>query len=68
MSFENRTFRKAADDAGIKGSDHRGNKAIEDFSEYYHNSYDKWVREGHGYNGILEIAQDWWRDNGRKYS
>lgn len=67
-SFENRTFRQAAQDAGIRGSDWRGNKAIDDFSRYYHQRYDRWEREGHGYQGILRIARDWWAENRHKYS
>lgn len=67
MSFENQTFRKAASDAGIRGKDHRGNPAIDEFSTYYHNSYPKLEREGHGYSGIKQIADQWWRDNHGKY-
>lgn len=68
MSYENKTFRKAAGDAGIRGSDHRGNKALDDFSTYYHSKYDKWEREGHGYSGIKPIAEEWWSSNKHRYS
>lgn len=68
MSYENESFDKAAANADIRGRDHKGNKALDDFSSYYHNKWDKWEREGHGYNRILEIAEDWWRENRSKYS
>lgn len=70
MSFENETFRKAASDAGIKPhlEDHRGNKALADFSEYYHNHWDKWEREQDGYDGVYRKARSWWSDNRHKYS
>lgn len=70
MSFENETFRKAAGDAGIKPhlEDHRGQKALKHFSEYYHNNWPKWEREQDGYNGVLRKAQTWWANNKHKYS
>ena len=67
-SYENRTFREAAKAAKIKGTDWRGNEAIDDFSEYYHTKYDRWERQGHGYHGILRIARDWWSNNRHRYS
>jgi len=68
MSYENETFRKAARDAKISGKDWKGNEAIEDFSEHYHNNYDKWEREKHGYEGIKPIADTWWANNKHRYS
>jgi len=68
MSYENRTFKKAAEDAGIKGRDWRGNKAINDFSTYYHNTWRKWEREKDGYKGVLKKARRWWSQNKRRYS
>jgi hypothetical protein len=68
MSFENETFRKAATNAGVKGKDWKGNDAIEDFSEYYHNNWDKWERETDGYEGIKKKAESWWSNNKHKYS
>jgi len=68
MSYENETFRKAARDVGIKGSDWRGNYALDDFSTYYHSYWNKWERERDGYDGVYRKAQDWWADNRHKYS
>ena len=68
MSYENETFRKAARDAGIRGKDWRGNDALDDFSTYYHNQWDKWEREQDGYDGVYRKARDWWSSNSSKYS
>lgn len=67
-SYENRAFREAAKDAGIRGTNWAGNKAIDDFSTYYHENFDKWVREGHGYQGVKRIASEWWKNNRHKYN
>jgi hypothetical protein len=49
MSFENDTFRKACRDAGLTSD------AINDFSHYYHDNWDREVREDDGYHGIAAI-------------
>lgn len=67
-SWENQTFTKAAQDAGITGEDWQGNRAIKDFSHYYHDSYPNEVRKEHGYDGIREIAEEWWSRNHRRYT
>lgn len=66
--YENEIFRKAAQSAKIAGTDWNGTAAIKAFSKYYHEQYKRYERESHGYDGILEIAKDWWADNRSKYS
>ena len=68
MSWENQTFRKAAQSAGITGKDLRGNNAIRAFSNYLHSEYPKWEREQLGFNGIREIAIDWWEEHRSEYA
>lgn len=69
MSYENDAFRKAARDAGIRGKSLRkGDDALDDFSTYYHNQWQKWDREQDGYDGVHRKAQAWWSSNSGKYS
>lgn len=65
----NDDFVKACKDAGFQNqTDWRGTKAIDAFSEYYHQKWDKWERETDGYDGIKTKAKEWWSENCNKFS
>ncbi len=64
---ENREFDNAANAAGIRGTDWKNDSALDNFSEYFHNTYDKWERDRFSFGEIKEIAEAWWSVNRDKY-
>jgi len=66
--YENREFKNAAREAGVRGRDWNGKEAINDCSEKFHNKFDRDERDSMSFQEMVEWAEDWWQENGHKYS
>jgi len=66
--YENKEFDNAAREAGVQGRDWDNNEALDDCSEKFHNTFEKWEHDAMSFQEMVEWAKDWWLDNSHKYS
>ena len=56
--YENDKFNKACNQHNMNRAQKNG------FSEWYHNNYERYVRQAHDFNQLYEIAGTWMRQHG----